>query len=72
MVYIMYTLLSNSLILVRAVMKVFFIPGLLCTSHVWGSVNNIRNKYACYDADVVNFNTIERMSDALVLSLIHI
>jgi len=65
----MYTLLSNSLILVRAVMKVFFIPGLLCTSHVWGSVNNIRNKYACYDADVVNFNTIERMSDALVSTI---
>ena len=50
-------------------MKVFFIPGLLCTDQIWGPVNNIRKKYECYDADVVNFNTIEKMSEALINSM---
>ncbi len=50
-------------------MKIFFIPGLLCTSYVWGSVNKIRNKYICHDADVTSFDRIEKMSDALVSSI---
>jgi pimeloyl-ACP methyl ester carboxylesterase len=51
-------------------MKLIFIPGLLCTNHVWGQINNIRHKYICQDADVVNFDSIEKMSDALI-SCIH-
>lgn len=50
-------------------MKVVFIPGLLCTNLIWGSVNNIRNKYSCHDADVIGFDSIEKMSDALVSSI---
>jgi pimeloyl-ACP methyl ester carboxylesterase len=50
-------------------MKIFFIPGLLCTNQIWGPVNNIRSKYDCHDADVISFNTIEKMSDALINSM---
>ncbi|HSW93319.1 MAG TPA: alpha/beta hydrolase [Gammaproteobacteria bacterium] len=50
-------------------MKVFFIPGLLCTSHVWGMVNNIRNQYDCHDANVTSFDAIEKMSDTLINSM---
>lgn len=50
-------------------MKVFFIPGLLCTNQIWGPVNNIRNKYECHDADVINFDAIEKISDALINSM---
>ncbi len=50
-------------------MEVFFVPGLLCTNNAWGPVNNIRNQYVCHDADVVNFDTIEKMSNALINSM---
>ena len=50
-------------------MKVFFIPGLLCTNQIWGPVNNIRAKYECHDADLINFDSIEKISDALINSM---
>ena len=47
-------------------MKVIFIPGLLCTSEVWGLTNELRKKYDCYDADISNNDTIEGIADAII------
>lgn len=46
-------------------MKVIFIPGLLCTRKVWGELNDLRNKYDCYDADIGHSNSIEEMSESI-------
>ena len=47
-------------------MKIIFIPGLLCTPHVWGELNAVREKYLCHDADVSSFDSIEKMADAII------
>lgn len=47
-------------------MKVILIPGLLCTSQVWGNVNLIRNKYECHDADVISYDSIDEMANNLI------
>ncbi|KTC87245.1 alpha/beta fold hydrolase [Legionella drozanskii] len=44
-------------------MKILFIPGLLCTSEVWGGLNLLRNDFDCFDADVSRNNSIFGMSE---------
>ncbi len=39
-------------------MNILFIPGLLCTEELWGELNKLRVKYASYDADMCNSESI--------------
>ena len=50
-------------------MIVIFIPGLLCTEKVWGGLNLLRKQYQCYDANVVDFNSIEDMADDCIKNI---
>lgn len=50
-------------------MNIIFIPGLLCTHEVWGQTNTLRDKHTCYDANVIDFSSIEDMSDNLLKHL---
>lgn len=44
-------------------MKILFIPGLLCTTEVWGCLNLLRNDFDCFDANVSKSNSIFDMSE---------
>src|SRR6185295_20155742 len=50
-------------------MEIVFIPGLMCTNQIWGKVNTIRRQYKCHDADVNQFDTIEKMSAHIIENL---
>lgn len=50
-------------------MNLVLIPGLLCTQEVWGQINTLRNEYKCVDADVISFNSINAMSNAVIENL---
>jgi pimeloyl-ACP methyl ester carboxylesterase len=50
-------------------MEIIFIPGLLCTNQIWGKLNAIRNQYKCHDADVLQFDSIEKISDNIITHL---
>lgn len=44
-------------------MNILFIPGLACTSKVWGELNQLRCDYSCTDAKVSDANTMEGLAD---------
>jgi pimeloyl-ACP methyl ester carboxylesterase len=46
-------------------MEILFVPGLLSTPQVWGSLNDLRKSYRCHDADVTQYDDIERMADSI-------
>ncbi|MHB1947197.1 MAG: alpha/beta fold hydrolase [Gammaproteobacteria bacterium] len=47
-------------------MQLIFIPGLSCTTQVWGNLNKLRQKYPCLDANVTSHDTITQMADAIL------
>lgn len=47
-------------------MEILFIPGILCSARVWGSLNELRNVYACHDVDVSGHDNIEGMSESII------
>lgn len=50
-------------------MEFIFIPGLLCTKEVWGELNQLRNKHICHDANVVDYPSIEQISQNIVANI---
>ena len=47
-------------------MHLIFIPGLTGFPHVWGDLNNLRNKYPCHDASVISHDSIAQMADSIL------
>jgi pimeloyl-ACP methyl ester carboxylesterase len=47
-------------------MEILFVPGLLSTPQVWGSLNTLRNVYHCYDIDVTQHDNITDIADDIV------